>query len=71
MNQIYFSISLLKISSLPTRTQLPGNDYCFSSAFKNTLSKCQFGNPIHANKFFHNTVNIMSFASCLTSSRSC
>lgn len=74
MKKISFFMSLLKIlviSSLPTRSQLSENDYCFSFAFKNTLSKCQFGDPIHANKFIHNTVSIVSFDSCLTSSGSC
>lgn len=41
------------ISSLPTRSQLRENDYCFSLAFKNTLSKCQFGELIQANIFIH------------------
>lgn len=34
-----------------------------SFAFKNTLTKCQFGDPIHENKFIHNIVGIVSFVS--------
>lgn len=56
MNKISFFMSLLKtfaISSLPTRSQLCKNNYCFSLAFENTLSKCQFGELIQMNKFIH------------------